>query len=59
MLVKIFKATFNYAPYELEEFADVAAKVTDCEQLSEAAVAYLEAKQRFEQELNNVNVEIG
>ena len=54
-----FVEDMNGAPLELQEFAELAILVTDCEDLRGAAERYLEAKSEFEQALKQHNVEVG
>jgi len=50
---------FNYASLELYEFAEEASKVIDAPNLKKAAKNYLEAKENFNDALDEVGVEIG
>jgi len=54
-----FKKDFDGAPFLLEEFAELAEKVTDCTNLKEAAQEFLEAKEEFERQLECAGVGIG
>lgn len=54
-----FIENFNRAPICLEDLADAAAQVTDCEQLSTAGQDFLDAKAHFELVLEEAGVEIG
>ena len=50
---------YDGAPYELYEFAEGAIHVTDNEELSNAATAYLEARQAFLEALAEADIEQG
>jgi hypothetical protein len=54
-----FVEQYNGAPYELEEFAQGAAKVEDNNRLLDAAECFLAAKAVFEEELETAGVQIG
>jgi hypothetical protein len=50
---------FNQAPLPIEEFAEVAEQIVDCERLSAAAKDFLSAKRNFEHQLREHDVEVG
>lgn len=57
--VKEFLEKYNYAPYDLEEIAELASEVTDDEDFAGAAKSFLERKQNFEMMLDNIGFEFG
>ena len=57
--IEEFVEEFSGAPYELHEFAENAIDIEDCSELVEAAQAYLDAKEAFENALEEQGVEIG
>ena len=57
--IEEFVEEFSGAPYELHEFAEGAVDVEDCPELVEAAQAYLDAKEAFENALEEQGVERG
>lgn len=59
MILERFMRDYNQASYDLEEFARGAAEISDHSGLRNAAVAFLEAKKFFENELLTVDVEVG
>lgn len=54
-----YQEEFNGAPFELADFADAAAEIEDCEELSTAANDFLHAKEVFEKALHDHGIEIG
>lgn len=54
-----FVEEFNGAPFELADFAEGAAEIEDCEELSTAASDFLHAKEVFENALNTHGIEVG
>jgi hypothetical protein len=54
-----FREQYNYAPFELYEFAQQASKVKDCYYLSESADDYLRAKRKFKEALEYYEIEVG
>lgn len=58
MKLKQFVEENNGAPYDLEEFAQIAKKVTD-DEIGESAKAFLEAMYKFQNDLEYVDVEMG
>jgi hypothetical protein len=54
-----FKEKVNGAPWELCEFAEEAENVRDCDELRDAAVHYLQALRKFEDELEDREIEVG
>lgn len=58
MTLEEFTNKYDAAPLDELEFAEVAAEVTDCPALSEAATALLIAYDAFVDELEN-HIEIG
>ena len=54
-----FVEQYNEAPFDFDEYAELAADVTDCPKLVAAANQYTEAKNKFEKALQDVGVEIG
>ena len=59
MTLEEFREEYNMAPYSLEEFADGAAGVVDCDGLANAADAFLTAKLQFEYMMDYYGVEVG
>ena len=59
MLLEEYVEDYNFAPYELSEFADGARYVTDCPELKEAAIEYLAAKHALLNALLEAGVELG
>jgi hypothetical protein len=49
----------NGAPFDLEEFAEEAANVRDCDPIKYAALNYIDAKRKFEDELEDREIEVG
>lgn len=59
MKLQEFKEHYNYAPFELYQFAEEAADVIDDTELKEAATEYLRAKLIFEEVLQDREIELG
>lgn len=59
MTLEKYQREYNCAPLSIEEFAEGAERITDCEFLSKAAEDFLSAKRSFEQQLRVHDVEIG
>lgn len=59
MTLEKFQEEFNGAPYDLIEFAEVAAKLVDCPKLADAADDYMGAMRNFIRVLNENQVEVG
>lgn len=59
MTFEEFKNKYNNAPYSLEEFANIASKLSDRFDISRRATEFLEAKERFERILNYEGMELG
>jgi hypothetical protein len=57
--LKKFAKDYNEAPYELQDFAEGASKVTDCPALANAANAYRKAREDFLSALEDQGIEIG
>jgi len=57
--VEEFRENFSGAPYDFEEFAIYASGIKNCETLRIAAMEFLEAKDKFEHELELEDIEIG
>lgn len=57
--IEKFVEQFSGAPYELHEFAEGAIEIEDCSDLVEAAQEYLDAKETFENVLEEYGVERG
>jgi len=54
-----FVYAYDGAPYELYEFAEGAVEITDCDELKKLATEYLEARQAFENGLDETGIEKG
>jgi len=54
-----FLEKYNYAPFDEEEIAWVASKVSDNKSLFFAAINFLESKDVFEAELEKIVFEFG
>jgi ribosome maturation factor RimP len=59
MTLEQFRDQFSGGPWSLTDFADEAATVTDCEELSSAAKAFLDAEKAFYNALDKAGVEQG
>jgi hypothetical protein len=59
MTLDDFIDQFSGAPYELSEFASAAEDIEDCEELAQAAKAFLDAQQRFQDLLEAYDVQLG
>lgn len=59
MTLEEFREEYNMAPYSLEDFADGAAGIEDCDDLANAADAFLTAKFAFESMMDYYGVEVG
>jgi len=59
MKLKEFKERFDGAPLDEVSFAEEAAKVSDCVELSTAAKNYLKAYDKFRDVLDNNDIVIG
>jgi hypothetical protein len=59
MTLDEFREHYNYAPYELYEFAEAAIKITGCEELSETAKNYLASRDAFKGVLDFYEIGIG
>ncbi len=57
MTNKEFLEQFNYAPYDDEELAEIACDVEG--KVGEAAFAFINAKRKFESELEAIDYERG
>lgn len=54
-----FRELYDNAPLDPESFAEQAGKVTDCDDLSSAADAYLRALEHFRLALDHAEVAMG
>lgn len=54
-----FREDFDGAALELEEYAEGAIEIEDCDDLAAKAQAYLDAKQEFETALESYGIEVG
>ena len=59
MKLEEFKENYNYAPIDINEFAELASNVSDDKELAKAASKFLQAHDVFLRELSRVEVEIG
>ena len=59
MKTKQFLETYNGAPYSLEEIANIASEIDDNEDLQNAALSFLEATHKLEEELEYIEFEFG
>jgi len=59
MTTKEFLEKYNGAPCDLEELADLVFEITDNTDLVDAAMAFLEAEDGFETELDDIGFEFG
>ena len=59
MKTKQFLETYNGAPYSLEEIANIATDIDDNEDLQNAALNFLEANNKLEEELEYIGFEFG
>ena len=59
MTIKEFLDTYNYAPNDMFEIAELAVSVSDNEDFSGAAKALLEAKENIEIALDDIGFEFG
>ena len=50
---------FNYSPYMLDEVAQISREVSDCDKLKNAAIAYINAIEAFENVLAEIGYEFG
>ena len=57
--IEEFVEEYSGAPYELHEVAEGAIEVEDCDDLVEAAQNFLDAKQAFENALEERGVLLG
>jgi hypothetical protein len=54
-----FRQKYNWAPYELHEFAQGAEDIVDCERLALAASKYLYWREQFKCLLEEHEIEVG
>ena len=59
MKLEEFLTKYNYAPFTLEEVADLLSDVTDNEEASGAAKEYLAAWSKLESALGKIGYEFG
>ena len=59
MKTKQFLETYNGAPYSLEEIANIATDIDDNEDLQNAALDFIEATDRLEEALEDIEFEFG
>lgn len=59
MKLEEFKEHFNYAPYDLHEFAYELCSVEDCQELSDAAQSYIDARASLQDLMERYEIELG
>jgi len=59
MTTKEFMENYDGAPYSLEEIANIASEIEDNEDLQNAALDFIEATDRLEEALEDIEFEFG